>query len=177
MHTLQYIAVKAETVEEAYHQVETILQDMLGGEYGGGTWYDWFIVGGGRWNTEGNLDYMEAYKEGKTNMIVSSDNVQLFEQTVVDCIDSRMAEFKQYRSEWERSNINLEATLDEYDGDTDYSMKLYPLGKMIDMLQGEWDFNSYFYDLEHWSTNPIHMTKDRIDVGGVWYLVPVDFHY
>jgi hypothetical protein len=167
------MAVKAETADEAYDLVESKLQEDMDT----GSWYDWYVVGGGRFNVSQDEDWQEAYKNGKTNMIVSSDNVELFEQTVADCIDSRMAEFKQYRSEWERSNINLEATLDEYDGDTDYSMKLYPLGKMIDMLQGEWDFNSYFYDLEHWSTNPIHMTKDRLDVGGVWYLVPVDFHY
>jgi hypothetical protein len=56
-------------------------------------------------------------------------------------------------------------------------MKLYTLGKMIDMVQGDWDFNSYFYDLENWSTNPVHMTKDRINNGTLWFLVPVDFHF
>jgi hypothetical protein len=174
---LQYIAVKAETADEAYHQVETILQDMLGGEYGNGTWYDWFVVGGGRWNTGNSDDIHEAYKEGKTNMIVSTDNLDEFLAILESCIESRVSEFQRYRDEWQRANINLESYFDMYDGDMDYSMKLYPLGKMIDMVQGEWDYNSYFYDLEHWSTNPIHMTKDRLDVGGVWYLVPVDFHY
>jgi hypothetical protein len=73
--------------------------------------------------------------------------------------------------------MNLDSYFDEFDGTMDYSMKLYSLGKMIDMVQGDWDFNSYFYDLQNWSTNPIHMTKDRINNGTIWYLVPVDFHF
>jgi hypothetical protein len=92
-------------------------------------------------------------------------------------MESRMREFNYYRHQWEGSGINLEATLAEYDGTMDYSMKLYPVSKMIDMYQGEWDFNSYYYDLENWSTNPKWMTEDRINNGGIWYLVPVDFHH
>ena len=177
MHVLQYIATKAETADEAYDNVETYLQNLLGNEPSGGTWYDWFIVGGGRFNTDNSEDFMDSYKEGKTNMIVSTDNLDEFLAILERCIENRVSEFQRYRDEWQRANINLDSYFDMYDGDMDYSMKLYPLGKMIDMVQGEWDYNSYFYDLENWSTNPIHMTKDRLDVGGVWYLVPVDFHF
>jgi hypothetical protein len=45
------------------------------------------------------------------------------------------------------------------------------------MIQGEWDMNSYFYDMHSASTNPDHMYKS-IDLGNKnWYLVPVDFHF
>lgn len=177
MHVLQYIAVKAETADEAYDMVETQLQNLLGNEPNGGTWYDWFVCGGGRFNVSEDEDWQEAYKAGKTNMIIGSDNVELFDKIVADCIQARVDEFERYRAEWKRSEVDLDGTLEGYFGTTDYSMSLYPLGKMIDMLQGEWDFNSYFYDLESWSTNPKFMNDDRKDVGGVWYLVPVDFHY
>ena len=177
MHVLQWIAVKAETADEAYQFVEDQLQSMLGGELGGGTWYDWFIVGGGRWNTQEGDDFKEAYKEGKTNMIISSDNLAEFHERVNKCIQYRVEEFNRYRDEWSGSAVSLSEYLDGYDGNTDYSMKLYPLGKMIDMVQGEWDFNSYFYDIENCSTSPKHMLNDIKDVGGVWYLVPVDFHF
>jgi hypothetical protein len=173
MHILQYIAVKAETADEAYDLVESKLQQDLDT----GSWYDWYVVGGGRFNVSEDEDWQEAYKEGKTNMIISSDNVELFEQIIVQSIDNRMVEFNRYRDEYERSAINLEATLYEYDGTMDYSMRLYPVSKMIDMYQGKWDYNSYFYDLENWSTNPKWMTEDRINNGGIWYLVPVDFHH
>ena len=172
MHVLQYIAVKAESPEEAIAQVGEKLQDILGNEYGGGAWYDWFITGGGRFNQES-----DPYTDGQTNMIVSSKNSEAFELILKDCIEARMSEFRQYVEEWKRSNINLDSYFDEYQGDMDYSMKLYSLGKIIDMAQGQWDFNSYFYDLANWSTNPFHMNKERLEVGTLWYLVPVDFHY
>jgi hypothetical protein len=88
-----------------------------------------------------------------------------------------MSEFNRYRDEWNRSNINLEGVFDEFDGAMDYSMRLYGIGRMLGMIQGDWDFNSYFYDLVNWSTNPVHMNKERIEVGTLWYLVPVDFHF
>lgn len=173
MHVLQYIAVKAETADEAYDLVESSLQNDLDT----GSWFDWFVCGGGRWNTQEGDEFTEAYKEGKTNMIVSSDNLEEFLSIVDGCIDNRMTEFNRYRDEWKRGNINLEATFDEFDGAMDYSMQLYPLGKLIDMYQGKWDYNSYFYDIENWSVNPKWMNEDRINNGGIWYLVPVDFHY
>ena len=172
MHVLQYIAVKADSPEEAVDNVRFQLESMLGNDGSTTSWFDWFVTGGGRFNSEN-----DPYTEGTTNMVVSSKDSEAFEKIIEESIETRLSEFRRYREEWERSNINLSSYFDEYDGTMDYSMKLYSLGKMIDMAQGEWDFNSYFYDLDNWSTNPVHMTKDRINNGTVWYLVPVDFHF
>jgi hypothetical protein len=172
LHILQYIAVKADSAEEAIDNVRTELENQMGEIGSGVTWYDWFVTGGGRFNPDS-----DPYTDGQTNMIISSQDSEAFEQTLVECIGNRVTEFNRYRDEWNRSNVNLEATLDTYEGTTDYSMSLYPIGKMVDMLQGEWDFNSYFYDLDNWSTNPIHMNSDRINNGSLWFLVPVDFHF
>ena len=172
MHVLQYIAVKADNAEEAIDSVRTQLESIMGEAGSGATWYDWFVTGGGRFNPDS-----DPYRDGETNMVISSQDSEAFENTIVECIDSRMREFNRYRDEWQRSNINLESYFDEYQGDMDYSMQLYSLGKMIDTVQGQWDFNSYYYDLENWSTNPKWMTEDRINNGAVWFLVPVDFHF
>ena len=174
MHVLQWIAVKAETADEAYQFVEDQLQTILNESQ---TWYDWYVCGGGRWNVAENEDWKEAYKEGKTNMIISSDNLAEFHERVNKCIQYRVEEFNRYRDELTASGIDINNKLDSYDGNMQYDFDLYPLGKMIDMVQGEWDFNSYFYDIENWSTNTKHMLDDIKDVGGVWYLVPVDFHF
>ena len=177
MHVLQWIATKAENAEEAIRNVEQHLESQMSGNDAPSTWYDWFVVGGGRWNTEEGDDFSEAYKSGKTNMIVSSENIEEFEATVSRAIDNRLAEFNDYRTRWEKSNVNINAKFDSYDGIMQYDFDLFSLKKMIDMLQGEWDYNAYFWDMDNWSTNPEHMTKDRLNVGGVWYLVPVDFHF
>ena len=174
MHVLQWIAVKAETADEAYDTVESQLQTILNESQ---DWYDWYVCGGGRFNVAEDEDWKEAYKEGKTNMIISSDNKEEFDLRVATCIQYRVDEFERYKREWNNSGVDLNAKLDSYWGNMDYSMELYSLGKMIDMVQGKWDYNSYFYDLESWSTNPKYMQSDINDVGGVWYLVPVDFHF
>jgi hypothetical protein len=172
MHVLQYIAVKADSPEEAIYSIRSTLESMLGNDGSTTSWYDWFVTGGGRFNP--NAD---PYKDGDESMVVSSKDSEAFEKILDECIESRLSEFRRYRAEWEQSNINLDSYFDEFDGTMDYSMKLYTLGKMIDMAQGNWDFNSYFFDLENWSTNPVHMTKDRINNGTLWFLVPVDFHF
>ena len=172
MHVLQYIAVKADSPEEAIDLVRMELEVVMGESGSGTTWYDWFVTGGGRFNPNS-----DPYTDGDESMIVSSHDSEAFEKVVVECIEARMREFRRYVEEWKRSNINLDSYFEEFDGAMDYSMKLYSLGKIIDMAQGEWDYNSYFYDIDNWSTNPVHMTKDRINNGTLWFLVPVDFHF
>jgi hypothetical protein len=96
---------------------------------------------------------------------------------VNDMISNRMEEFNSYRKSYGEKGIDLEAKLDNYKGVMNYDFELYPLKKMIDMIQGEWDYNAYFYDMHHASTNPEHMYKN-IDLGNKnWYIVPVDFHF
>lgn len=172
MHTLQYIAVKAESPEKAIENVRMELESQMGEAGSGATWYDWFVTGGGRFNSDN-----DPYTDGAINMIVSSKDSEAFEQILVECVESRMTEFNRYRDEWKRSNVNLDSYFEEFDGAMDYSMRLYGIGRMIGMVQGDWDFNSYFYDLANSSTNPVHMNKERLEVGTLWYLVPVDFHY
>jgi len=92
-------------------------------------------------------------------------------------ITSRMEEFNGYRKMFDSKGIDLNDKLDNYKGVMNYDFELYPLKKMIDMIQGEWDMNSFFYDMHHASTNPEHMYKS-IDLGNKnWYAVPVDFHF
>jgi hypothetical protein len=172
MHVLQYIAVQTDNQEEAFHTVKDTLESELGNnEYATNTWFDWFVVGGGRF-VEGN-----PYEES-TNSIISYDDAPAEYRTMVDSlITSRMEEFNGYRKQFESKGIDLNDKLDNYKGVMNYDFELYPLKKMIDMIQGEWDFNSFFYDMHHASTNPEHMYKS-IDLGNKnWYAVPVDFHF
>ena len=136
-----------------------------------GGWSDWYIVGGGRWND--NPD--SQYKEDDYSMVISyGAEPDKFLETVNRAIESRKIEFAGYRERFEAQNLDLNATLDKYDGQTNYSFDLYELNKMIDMLQGKWDMNSYFYDLNNWSVNPKWVLDTLSDS---WYIVPVDFHF
>jgi hypothetical protein len=172
MHVLQYIAVKADNQEEAFHTVKDNLESELGNnEYSTNAWFDWFVVGGGRF-VEGN-----PYEESTNSIIAYDEDPKTFLNQVKVSIQSRMDEFKAYRQHFEGKGVDINAKLDNYNGVMNYDFELYPLKKMIDMIQGEWDMNSYFYDMHHSSTNPDHMHKS-IDLGNKnWYAVPVDFHF
>ena len=172
MHVLQYIAVQVDNQEEAFHTVKDTLESELGNnEYATNTWFDWFVVGGGRF-VEGN-----PYEESPSHIILYDDAPAEYRAIVDSLITSRMEEFNGYRKQFESKGIDLNDKLDNYKGVMNYDFELYPLKKMIDMIQGEWDFNSFFYDMHHASTNPEHMYKS-IDLGNKnWYAVPVDFHF
>jgi hypothetical protein len=90
---------------------------------------------------------------------------------------SRVDEFNSYRKSFEAKDLDLSAKLDSYTGEMRYDFELYELKKMIDMIQGEWDMNSYFFDIHHESTNVNHMQNDLDLNPDMWYLVPVDFHF
>jgi len=170
MHVLQYIAVRADDEDFAMRIVEDTLNSELGGnEYATNAWYDWFVIGGGRF-VDG-----DPYKSSTEHIISYKEHGLAGIQEKVDwAIKARIAEFNSYRKSYDENNTDISTELDKYVGNTDYSMSLYELSKMIDMLQGKWDYNSYFYDMENTSTNPKYML-DKLDES--WYLIPVDFHF
>jgi hypothetical protein len=172
MHVLQYIAVKAENDDWAMRIVEERLTaEMGGGEFTTNSWYDWFVIGGGRF-VEG-----DPYKSSPNHIISYSKDKDKFKETVDWAMQARVDEFKSYRKTHTEKLDDLDSKLDSYTGNTQYDFSLYPLGKMIDMIQGKWDYNSYFFDIEHDSTNPEHM-QNILDIDpNSWYLVPVDFHF
>jgi hypothetical protein len=174
MHVLQRIAVQAEDKDEAFRIVKDTLEQELGNnEYSSNTWFDWFVTGGGRWNVNPDSQY-----EDDNNMTISYDEEpDKFLAQVALAIQSRVEEFNRYRQHFAEKNVDINAKLDSYDGSTDYSFDLYDLNKMIDMLQGKWDFNSYFFDMTSQSVNEKFMLES-IDKGNKnWYLVYVDFHF
>jgi hypothetical protein len=172
MHVLQYVAVKADDSDEALRNVEDTFQRWLGDfESPSGTWYDWFVVGGGRF-VEG-----DPYASSPNHIVSWNDDPAKFNKLIAEAIESRVREFNSYRKSLVEKGVDLETKLDSYTGEMQYDFELYPLKKMIDMLQGTWDFNSYFFDLEHDSTNTEHFRKKIAEGELDWFLVPVDFHF
>jgi hypothetical protein len=180
MHVLQWIAVQADNKDEAYRRVEDTLQTMLG-EYESttNTWYDWFVVGGGRWNMTEEDDNVEAYTEGKTNLIVSAKkDPDLFDERVLQSMESRKAEFDGYAKDVDSSIIDKIIThYNPREFDFPAFQALYPIKKLIDMAYGTWDYNSCFYDMENDTTTPKYLFEAIDKDPENWYIVPVDFHF
>ena len=64
MHTIQYIAVQGDDVDQAFRRVKHELEAMLGDwpESPTNTWFDWFVTGGGRWSTSED-SYNDEYQD------------------------------------------------------------------------------------------------------------------
>jgi hypothetical protein len=173
MHTLQRIVIKAENKEEAFQTVKTLLENEMGGE-GTNSWYDWFVAGGGRWASDEKAQYDDDFMG---DVISYEEEPERFMEGIEKSLQFRKDEFASLAKDYNEGSLDMNEKIANYKGETDYDFSLYPLRKLIDMLQGSWDYTSYFYDIDNWSTNPIHFKK-AIDNGETnWYTVPVDFHF
>jgi hypothetical protein len=175
MHVLQWIAVEADNEDMAFRTVKDTLESELGNnEFQHNTWFDWFVTGGGRWNPNPDSQYFD----GDQSMIISyAKDKEAYLAKIDESISNRIHEFNGYRKQFDSKEVDINAKLDSYNGTMQYDFELYPLKKMIDMIQGTWDYNAYFFDMHNQSTNPEHMKKMLDNQPENWYLVPVDFHF
>ena len=178
MHVIQYIAVKSDSAENAHGSVQQYLETQLGtDEYTPvSAWFDWFVVGGGRW-ASGENQYNDEY----TGDVASQDDPR-FEEYLTKAhkykLEATMDDLKYARK------VDVAALLDKIENDQEglYPMyavttELYAFYCLYKQLSGMWGPDSFYFDMEHDSTNLTHM-KEAIDNGDKdWYLVPVDFHF
>lgn len=177
MHTIQQIAIKAESHEEAALTVKNIFDEMYSESEGLGGWSDWFVVGGGRWNSDPSNQYNDSYND----VISYEHNPEEFNTKLQETMTYRAEQMKQMK---ERIDFaRFEELIDQFienNGDVRnerYDMTSYYIRVAANMLSGYWGSDSYFYDIANFSTSPEFMQED-IDKGNKnWYLVPVDFHF
>jgi hypothetical protein len=175
MHVLQWIATTADDKDHAFRSVKDYLENQMGDEYNYSSWYDWFVAGGGRWNS--NPD--SQYNDNDQSMVISyEEEPDLFEERVLLAMESRKAEFDNYAKDVKPEMLaNIISNYNPREKEFSLFAEMYPIKKIIDMAYGEWDFNSYFYDMENTSTTPKYMFE-AIDKGTKnWYIIPVDFHF
>jgi hypothetical protein len=176
MHTIQYIVTQADDVDEAFNGVKHYLEGLLGDDpytAGSATWYDWFVAGGGRWSTSD-----DPYNDNYTNDVVHQSDPK-FQEYLDKAKEFRQTSLKEYVEQAKKVDYNKIINDIDVSGGDDYraGMDLYPIKKLYDMAVGDWDFNSYFFDIVNDSANMIHV-KNSIDNGADnWYAVPIDFHF
>jgi len=152
MHTLHYIAVEADSKQQAFDKVVVSLLPNEDG-YRLADWSDWHVVGGGRWSSNAN-------KENNLMAGYNDDPTDVLGKFISDMVD--------YASEGGRL---------EYNGDT--IMNAYTIKEVATMLMGGWTPDSGLYDLEENIAEATYL-KERLDKpeqSALQYLVPVDFHF
>ena len=159
MHVLHWIAVEADNAEEAFSRIEALLEDKES------WWWDWFDNDiGGRW--AGN-DWCKVY-QGK-DIAIGLDHVKTNRKEEVE------------RSLEKIDLSEFESQLNNYDGEdivtNDYSMNLWRIKKLAEMLSGDWNSDSYFYDMEYSDGTMGELLKRIESNPDKQFLVPIDFHY
>ena len=177
MHCIQYIATKADNVDEAFRTVRSNLEAHLGSEdYPSDVWFDWFVTGGGRWSTSDD-PYNDEYTADVAHQ--SDNRFQEYLDTAQNYYLESLGEVVE-----QCRKIDLPTVLDSIDMTKEgmypnfrLSMDTYPLKKLWDTISSTWGPDSYFFDMENDSTHPTYM-REGIDKGDKnWYIVPVDFHF
>jgi hypothetical protein len=174
MHTIQYIATQAQDVDQAHRNVKGYLDLKMGSGDEYNTWYDWFVTGGGRWTTDPANQYNDDY----TGDVVHQSDPK-FDSYLAKAKEYRQTSLDEYVEQAKRVELDKLINDVQLSGGDDFraGMELYPIKKIYDMAMGEWDFNSYYYDMMNDSANMVHL-KNSLDKGqDNWYLVPCDFHF
>ena len=175
LHVLQWIAVEAEDEDTATQKVDTLLEQELNPGF---SWFDWYIVGGGRWNvSEDEKDSFMAGYNTKTNIVISYDkDPNAFYAKIQECLTARVEDYEKYLAEVKESGVI--AKLDNYGGVMSYDYAFYALNALLRYQTGQWWHDTCFYDGVHDSTNATHiLAKISNNEGKNLYLVPVDFHF
>lgn len=185
MHVLQYVAVKLENKIDDKYEVTEAMSDatqevnstLLGDERPYADWYDWFVVGGGRFLPG------DDYKDNSDNCIPYATHPDQFNEILERQLSWRMDEAKRLAEEVKDIDFNeVVANYLEARGNTPneirFDMKIWSLGKLADLINDHWLSQSYFYDITNGTPHPAYMQKDIEEGNGdQWVLVPVDFHH
>jgi hypothetical protein len=181
MHTLQFIAVEAENKEDAFQMVLSTLEENPP------SWSDWHVVGGGRWGLD---EFPEAntnsYENTKETVISFIEEPEVFNKYINITKEQRKAEVKKYAEDLESKTTRMESAVAEFIENSEvvtedhlFDMGLWQLSKLVKMLQGEWTYDSAFFDMTYYNSG-YKALEERLaepEVAKLQYLVPVDFHF
>ena len=185
MHTLHYIAVQADSKQQAFDKVVVALSKNEDG-HSLADWSDWHVVGGGRWSSNANKEnnLMAGYNDDPTDVLGFSEDKQKFQEALVSvgkfkahAMNRAIKEFKPDRFISDMVDYASEGGRSEYNGDT--MMSAYTMKEAATMLMGGWTPDSGLYDLEENIAEATYL-KERLDKpeqASLQYLVPVDFHF
>jgi hypothetical protein len=158
MHTLHWIAIDDMSAEKAEKTVIARLEEWEGG------WWDWFDTTiGGRWSSN-----------SKT---VCVTDTKAYDEVISRIKSKRREEMKRLVDVMDFSKFS--SAIEEYEGNDheEEGNNLYYIGKAVDLLTGDWNYNSYFYDSESYSTN-LKDFQERVSTNPTeQFLVPIDFHF
>lgn len=180
MHTCHILLVEADSVDEAFEQVFSQLNND---DYNHPEWSDWHnatspstLDFSGRWageifftpNENGEADP----DEDKPNYLCYADDPTLAEQVLDKYLNLRLNELQELKSK------AVDLSIYPYNPYTnDYNNGLYGSKKLAKILDDEWTPESYVYDLTAESASLYNFVERVKENPKNQWLIPVDFHF
>ena len=178
MHTIHYIAAVADSAREAAQKVDTHLSSLLP-EDELLSWFDWYVIGGGRWASSESAQYDSLFLDD----IVHKDDDEFF-PTLKKAMDMQRGTFEEVKESYKKyveEFGELDVSKLELSSRFQYSsnhMLLHYYSEINKLMWGEWYYGSHFLDLENRAADDRNIRDDlESDSPSNWYLVPVDFHF
>ena len=176
MHSCQIMLIEADSAEEALDYAKSTITHS---ETPYPAWSDWH--GGLGEGLAGRWSGLFAGWEETRDVLQYTENPTLEEDIIKEFVGYRTGEMKDLVERINKSGIDLEKAVDEYDPNDnpfgDKGMSLYYLKRLSELLSNIWNSNTGVYDLkEH--TASLEYFRNRIaENPKKQYLVPIDFHH
>lgn len=154
MSAVQYVAVKADTKKTAVERACLLLEDITDR-----AWYNDFAVAGS------NDSEVYGFNDAD-GMIAKLEEVKT----------KRVDVFNNFYNIIKKNQAKVDEAFVAYNGNPEYSIELVNLKLCMNFIQGEWDINSMFFDLENESTSTENVVRG-VRSGEAWFLIPVSFDY
>lgn len=174
MHVLHYLAVEADSKDEATNRADNVLNESL---ESGGTWFDWFVVGGGRFTTPEGAHFSEAYNDTFDNTISYVEDQVKFYAILKQQARIRTEELERTLANVDLSKVKQAVNDFIKEEDVSASYDVYRYAEVLRTVAGYWNPSSYFYDVESYDCDT-KAVKERIKNNPTQqFLVPIDFHF
>ena len=191
MHTIQIMLVEADSPEDAFREVEMLLENSESP-----SWSDWHNASdpesldfSGRWSNAIFLTPKQEVlieqdlfdKSEIPNFLCYADDPELADQIVDRFITYRKQAMRENVPAY-GSEIDLGVLIDNYDPSAPFSvggvgMDLWRLSKLFELLNNEWTYETAIYDLAS-GTASLDFYHERCKTQPQkQYLIPVDFHH
>jgi hypothetical protein len=177
MHTLHYIAVEAQDMEEAFSDVQAFLEPSEETGFRNCDWSDWHVVGGGRWS--------ESQYEDSSNMIISyAEKPEEFNKIIDGIVKYRIENANQYLTKIKLDKFTSDiveyiSNSGELPDDSRFDFNNYYINTMCRLMSGEWIPDSAFFDKKEYTADLRYLRErlDKPETAMLQFLVPVDFHF
>ena len=177
MHTLHYIAVEAQDMEEAFSDVQAFLEPSEETGFRNCDWSDWHVVGGGRWS--------ESQYEDSSNMIISyAEKPEEFNKIIDGIVKYRIENANQYLNKIKLDKFTSDiveyiSNSGELPDDSRFDFNNYYINTMCKLMSGEWIPDSAFFDKKEYTADLRYLRErlDKPETAMLQFLVPVDFHF